>query len=109
MLLEYMATWIQYRRTIEIIIDSVKMLAYNKLKGDFNMFKFQVGQLVKYNPLFCSEGEEKYVHRIIERRYSPITAKPTRYLIKTLNTSLTLPPIEEVEDYMIEPIKEGNK
>ena len=66
---------------------------------------FKIGQLVKYNPLFCSEGEEKYRHIIIEQRYSPITNKPTRYLIKTLNTSLTLQPIEEVEDYMIEEIK----
>lgn len=71
------------------------------------MFKYQIGQLVKYDPLFCSEGEEKYRHVIIEQRYSPITNKPTRYLIKTLNTLLTLQPIEEVEEYMIQAIKEG--
>ena len=69
------------------------------------MFKYQIGQLVKYSPPFCSEGEEKYIHRIIEQRYSPITTKPTRYIIETLNTLLTFNPIEEVEDYMIESIK----
>lgn len=63
---------------------------------------FEVGAIVKYRKEWCSEGEEAYRHIILEQRLNPITEKPTRYLIRTLNTKLVLAPTETVDECMIE-------
>lgn len=61
------------------------------------------GMIVRYSPEWRSEGEEKYLHVVLENRLNPVTGKMTRWLIKTINTSMVFAPTSEVEDYMIEP------
>lgn len=63
---------------------------------------FEIGAVVKYRKEWCSEGEEKFRHIVLEQRLNPITEKPTRYLIRTLNTNLVLAPTETVDECMIE-------
>lgn len=63
---------------------------------------FEIGAVVKYRRKWCSEGEEKYRHIVLEQRLNPITEKPTRYLIRTLNTNLVIAPTETVDECMIE-------
>lgn len=63
---------------------------------------FEIGAVVKYRKEWCSEGEEAYRHIVLEQRLNPITEKPTRYLIRTLNTNLVLAPTETVDECMIE-------
>ena len=65
--------------------------------------KIEVGMIVRYAPKWCSPGEEKYLHVVTENRSNPCTGRMSRWLIKTINTSLFLPPCEEVEGEMIEP------
>lgn len=62
------------------------------------------GMIVRYAPEWCSAGEEKYLHIVRENRLNPVTNKPTRWLIETLNSALTIcNPTEEVEECMIIP------
>lgn len=63
---------------------------------------FEVGAVVKYRREWCSEGEEKYRHIVLEQRLNPITGEATRYLIRTMNTKLVLAPTETVDECMIE-------
>lgn len=65
--------------------------------------RIKEGMLVRYAPEWCSPGEEKYLHVVLENRLNPVTGKMTRWLIKTINSSLVFAPTSEVEDYMIEP------
>ena len=70
------------------------------------MRKIEVGMIVRYAPEWCNPGEENLVHVVLENRVNPVTGKMSRYKIKTLNTNLFLPPVEDVEDYMIIPTDE---
>ncbi len=63
----------------------------------------KAGMIVRYAPDWCSPGEEKYLHVVIENQLNPVTGKMTRWLIRTINTKLFLQPTSVVEDYMIEP------
>ena len=67
------------------------------------MSDISVGMIVRYAPNWCSPGERKYLHVVRENCLNPCTGKMTRWLIETINTSLTWNPTEVVEDYMIEP------
>lgn len=62
---------------------------------------FEVGTIVKYKDEWCSEGERKYRHIIKEQRLNPVTNEMTRYLIETINTTLTLNPTSVVDECMI--------
>ena len=70
-------------------------------KGEFEVI--HVGMIVKYNPEYCSPGEEKYRHVVLENRMNPVTGKMTRWLIRTINSLATLQPTEGVEEAMIQP------
>ena len=59
---------------------------------------FKVGEIVKYAPQFCGEGEEYYIHMVKE-------ADRGSYLIVTLNSLLTLSPSERVTEDMIQKAK----
>jgi hypothetical protein len=59
---------------------------------------FKVGEIVKYAPQFCGEGEEFYIHMVKE-------ADRGHYLIETLNSLLTLAPTERVTEDMIQAAK----
>ena len=62
------------------------------------------GMIVRYAPEWCSAEERKYLHVVCENRLNPVTGKPTRWLIKTINMwNLHIQPSSVVEDYMIEP------
>ena len=64
-----------------------------------------VGTIVRYHPNWCSNGERKYIHLVKEvGLLNPCTNLPTRVLIETLNTNLTLHPTEVVEECMLEDI-----
>lgn len=65
---------------------------------------FKVGDIVKYKKEWCSEDELKYRHRVLEIRLNPVTDEMSRYLIETINTSLSLNPTETVDEFMIEKI-----
>lgn len=68
---------------------------------------FNVGDIVKYSPKWCTPGEEKYIHVIREIRLNPVT-EGNRYLIETLNmTRLIFHPTETVDECMIELIEGG--
>lgn len=67
------------------------------------MADIRAGMIVRYAPNWCSAGERKYLHVVKENRLSPITGEMSRWLIETINTSLSLNPTETVESYMIEP------
>lgn len=63
----------------------------------------KIGMVVRYATNWCSTPEErKYLHIVRENRLNPITGMPTRWLIETINSALTLRPIEEVDECMIE-------
>ena len=62
------------------------------------------GMIVRYASAWCTEGERKYLHVVKENRLNPITNKPTRWLIETINSGLTLNPTEVVDEEMIEEI-----
>lgn len=63
----------------------------------------KAGMIVRYAPDWCEPGEKKYLHVVIENQLNPVTGKMTRWLIRTINTKLSLQPTSVVEDYMIEP------
>lgn len=64
---------------------------------------FKVGDIVRYNPAWCSEGERKYIHMVKEvGLLNPVTMQETRVKIVTLNSQLFLPPVEEVEECMLD-------
>ena len=64
----------------------------------------EIGMVVRYAPGFCSHDEEKYLHIVRENRLNPITGKPTRWLIETINSGLTIAnPTETVDECMIVP------
>ena len=56
---------------------------------------FKVGEIVKYAPQYCGEGEQYYIHEVKE-------ADDGHYLISTLNTMLTLGSTERVTEDMIQ-------
>ena len=66
-------------------------------KGVKQMFK--EGDMVRYNPAWCSEGERKCVLVVLES--NPDTKK---CIIRWVNTTMTLKPTEMVDWDMIEPI-----
>lgn len=64
---------------------------------------FEIGAIVRYRREWCnSEAERDYLHIVLEHRLNPITEKPTRLLIQTINTKLSLAPTEVVDDEMVE-------
>ena len=64
----------------------------------------ETGMIVRFAPQWCSSGEHRYLHVVIENRLNPVTGKMTRWLIETINMKdMTLHPTSVVEDYMIEP------
>ena len=63
----------------------------------------KVGMIVRYSPDWCEAGERRYLHIVKENRLNPITGKMSRWLIQTLNSGLSIPPCEVVEECMIEP------
>lgn len=63
---------------------------------------FEIGTVVKYRKGWCSEGEEKYRHIVLEHRLNPITGEMSRLLIQTINTHLSLAPTETVDEEMVE-------
>ena len=64
---------------------------------------FNVGDIVRYAPEWCSEGERKLLHVIKERRLNPIKNTESRFLIYTLNSGLVFGLSSTVDDFMIEP------
>ena len=56
---------------------------------------FKVGEIVKYAPQYCGEGEQYYIHEVKE-------ADDGRYLISTLNTMLSLGSTQRVTEDMIQ-------
>jgi hypothetical protein len=67
----------------------------------------KVGMIVRYAPQWCGAGEEKYLHVVRENVLNPVTGKPTRWIIETLNSGLSVfNPTETVEEYMIVPVEE---
>lgn len=71
--------------------------------------KYNVGDIVKYAPQWCGPGEEKYVSVIVEVRDHSDDADlgVCRYIIETVNTSLSLHPQECVDEDMIIPVEEA--
>ena len=66
---------------------------------------FKVGDIVRYNPAWCSEGERKLIHMVKEvGLYNPVTMLPTRVKIVTLNSNLFMPLVEVVDDVMIDSL-----
>ena len=64
------------------------------------------GTLVRYAPQWCGAGEEKYIHVVRENVLNPVTGKPTRWIIETINSGLSVfNPTETVEEYMIIPVE----
>lgn len=71
------------------------------------MAMYKVGDIVRYAEKWCSPGEEKYIHIVLEiRDHSDDPQIGTcRYLIRTLNSSLHyFQPTETVDEEMIELI-----
>lgn len=67
----------------------------------------KVGMLVRYAPQWCGAGEEKYLHVVRENVLNPVTGKPTRWIIETINSGLAVfNPTETVEEDMIVPVEE---
>lgn len=65
--------------------------------------QFMVGDIVRYAPAWCSEGERKYLHVVTEvGLLNPVKMTETRVKIQTLNSGLSLAPTEIVDDFMIE-------
>lgn len=65
--------------------------------------KIEKGMVVRYAPAWCSPGERKYLHVVLENRLNPVTGRMTRWLIRTINTGMAFAPTEEVEEEMLEP------
>ena len=62
------------------------------------------GMIVRFTPQWCSPGERKYLHVVLENRLNPVTGRMSRWLIGTINMqNMIIRPTSEVEDYMIEP------
>jgi len=62
------------------------------------------GMIVRYAPDWCSEGERRYLHVVMENRLNPVTGEMTRWLIKTINMkNMVFMPTETVDECMIEP------
>ena len=62
------------------------------------------GMIVRFTPQWCSPGERKYLHVVLENRLNPVTGRMSRWLIGTINMkNMALHPTTVVEDYMIEP------
>lgn len=71
------------------------------------MNKYEVGTVVRYAPKWCSPGEEKYIHIIIEVRdhSDDKDLRACRYLIETQNSKLShFKPTEMVDEEMIIPV-----
>lgn len=67
----------------------------------------KVGMVVRYAPQWCGAGEEKYLHVVRENVLNPVTGKPTRWIIETINSGLSVfNPTETVEEDMIVPAEE---
>ena len=63
---------------------------------------FNIGDIVRYAPAWCTPEERKYLHVIKERCLNPVTHEETRYLISTINTKLSLGSTSVVDECMIE-------
>lgn len=62
------------------------------------------GMIVRYAPGWCSPGEQKYLHVVLENLLNPVTNKMTRWLIETINMeNMVLHPTTIVDECMIEP------
>ena len=70
------------------------------------MNEIKIGDVVRFAPEWCSPGERKYIHVVLEKLLNPVTGKETRFLIETLNTGLFIKPRTVVEGYMIELYEE---
>ena len=67
----------------------------------------KTGMIVRYAPQWCGAGEEKYLHVVRENVLNPVTGKPTRWIIETINSGLSVfNQTETVEEYMIVPVEE---
>lgn len=65
---------------------------------------FKVGDIVRYAHDWCSEGERKFLHMVVETGLlNPVKMTETRLRIRTLNTGMVFAPEEVVDDFMIEP------
>ena len=65
----------------------------------------KVGDIVRYAPQWCTEGERHLLHLVKERLLNPCTNTETRFLIVTLNGGSYcggLLPNEVVDDFMLE-------
>ena len=65
------------------------------MKNESNVIK--VGDIVRYAPEWCTQGERKYLHVVIES-YEDVG----RCKIKTLNSSLVFAPVEWCDFEMLE-------
>ena len=65
--------------------------------------KIEVGMIVRYAPNWCSPGEEKYLHVVMENLLNPCTMEMTRWLIKTINANTFFYHTEVVDEDMIIP------
>jgi len=62
---------------------------------------FKLGDVVKYDPKWCSEGEQKYIHVVVEvGLINPVTGG-NRYRIETQNSLQYFKPTEIVDEEMI--------
>jgi hypothetical protein len=66
-----------------------------------------VGSIVRYKKEWCTPGERKYLHRVLENRVNPVTGKMTRLLIECINMqNMSFNPTEDVEECMVELAEE---
>lgn len=68
------------------------------------MADIHVGDIVRYHPDWCSDGERKLLHVVRENRLDPVTGQMTRWLIETIGTGMFLNPTEVVDENMIVPV-----
>ena len=61
------------------------------------------GMIVRYAPEWSEPGERRFLHVVLENRKNPVTGEMSRWLIRTINSGMTIAPTATVEDYMIEP------
>ena len=68
---------------------------------------FSIGELVRFDPKWCTEEELSLIHVIREVRLNPVKNTESRYLIETINGAKYLNglnPTTVVDDFMIQKI-----
>lgn len=68
--------------------------------------EIKVGQIVRYNPKWCSEGERHLLHIVREITLNPVTMQETRAEIETLNGYKFLGHLNAVEVVDFEMIED---